>query len=169
MKAKDALKTQYHFFYLTTKGNLSGVTAEDSLVQPSPGGNCTNWILGHVVSAHNGVMGLLNETPVWESEQLERAGSDPITSADVAIDWDAMVSHLIGSEDRCLAAIDALTDEQLDEGGFTDPFGNEVTRGEFLNLMAVHQNYHAGQLGMSRRLAGLPGVIRQPEPQGAEA
>ena len=45
----------------------------------------------------------------------------------------------------------------LDDEGFTDPFGNQVTRGEFLNLMAFHQCYHAGQLGLSRRLAGLPG------------
>ncbi len=68
-----------------------------------------------------------------------------------------------------MAALDGLTDAQLDEGGFTDPFGNQVTRGEFLNLLAVHQNYHAGQLGLSRRLAGLEGAIRAPRPAVAEA
>jgi uncharacterized damage-inducible protein DinB len=162
MNVKDALRTQYHFFYLTTTGNLDGINSEDSLVQPSPGGNCMNWILGHLVGAHNVVMGLVNEAGVWESDELARAGDKPITSLDGAIDWETMVTKLLGSEERFMASLDALTEEQLDDEGFTDPFGNSVTRGELLNLMSVHQNYHAGQLGLSRRLAGHPGAIRPP-------
>lgn len=166
MTGKDALKLQYHFFYLTAKANLEGMSAEQSLTQPSPGGNCANWILGHLVGAHNNVMGLANEAPVWETEDLART-AEPITSADQALDWDTMVSKLLASEDRLLAAIDGLTDEQLDEGGMDDPFGNPITRGQYLNLMALHQNYHMGQLGLSRRIAGLPGAIRAPQPQEA--
>jgi uncharacterized damage-inducible protein DinB len=168
MNAKDGLKTQYHFFYLTAKRNLEGLSAEDSVVQPSPGGNCANWILGHMVGAHNAVMGLVNQAPVWESEDLARAATEPITSAAEAIDWGTMVSKLLDSESRFMAGLDALSEEALDDEGFTDPFGNEVTRGEMLNLMAVHQNYHAGQLGLSRRLAGHPGAIRPPAAQAKE-
>ena len=162
MTGKDALKQQYHFFYLTAKGNLDGMSAEDSVAQPSPGGNCANWILGHVVGAHNAAMGLVNQAPVLESDDLARAATDPITSADEALDWDEMVSSLLDSESRFMAGLKALTEQQLDEEGFTDPFGNQTTRGALLNLLAVHQNYHAGQLGLSRRLAGLPGAIRAP-------
>lgn len=169
MNAKDALKTQYYFFYLTAKQNLEGIDAEASVRQPQPGGNCANWIVGHLVDVQNAVAGLVGEAPVWEHESLSELGDTPITGAGEALDWDAMVTGLLDSEDRVLAALDALSDEQLDEGGLTDPFGNEVTRGEFLNLLAVHQNYHAGQLGLSRRLVGLPGVIRAPQPAGAEA
>ena len=68
-----------------------------------------------------------------------------------------------------MTALDALTDGQLDDTGFTDPFGNEVTRRDISNLMVVHRNYHAGQLALSRRLAGLPGVIRAADPEQAEA
>ena len=170
MKAKDVLKAQYYFFYLTAKGNLDGLSAEDSVKQPSPGGNCANWILGHLVSAQNGVMGLVGEEPVWDDERVRGEGpARPITSAEEALDWDAMVSGLVASEDRLMAALDGLTEEQLDEGGFTDPFGNEVTRGEFLSLLAFHQAYHAGQLGLSRRLAGLEGAIRAPRRETATA
>ena len=167
MTAKDALKVQYQFFYSTAKQNLEGMSADHALVQPEPAGNCANWILGHMVGAHNGVMGLANAEPVWESADLARAGSEPITSAAQAIDWDTMVSRLLGSEDRLISALDRLTDEQLDDGGFEDPFGDPITRGQFLNLMAVHQNYHAGQLGVVRRIAGLPGAIRTPQSQEA--
>ena len=31
------------------KRNLEGLTHEESLVQPQPGGNCLNWIVGHLV------------------------------------------------------------------------------------------------------------------------
>jgi uncharacterized damage-inducible protein DinB len=143
------------------------VSAEDSIVQPERGGNCTNWIVGHLVRAQNGVMGLLDEAPVWESTQLERAHDTPIESPDQAIDWDVMVQKLLGSEERLMTAFEALDDERLDDQGFTDPFGNEVTRGEFLSILAFHQTYHAGQLGLSRRIAGLPGVIGAPQPQEA--
>lgn len=60
-----------------------------------------------------------------------------------------------------LAALGALSDATLAEG-MTDPFGNACTRAELLNLLAIHQCYHAGQLGMARRAAGLKGAILAP-------
>jgi len=162
MDGKDALKLQYGFFYRIAKANLDGITAAQSVEQPRPGGNCANWILGHVVGAHNHVMRLAKQEPVWEDPSLERASADPITSADEAIDWDTMVSRLLASESRLMAGLEALSEEDLDQGGFEDPFGNETSRGQLLNFLALHQNYHAGQLGMSRRLVGLDGAIRNP-------
>jgi uncharacterized damage-inducible protein DinB len=162
MDGKDALKQQYGFFYRSAKANLDGMTADQSVAQPEPGGNCANWILAHMLGAHNAVMKLAKQDPVWEDETLARAGSDPITSAADAVDWDTMVTRFLASEPRLLAGLEALTEDELDEEGFTDPFGNETTRGRLLNLLAVHQNYHAGQLGMARRLVGLPGAIRSP-------
>ena len=161
MKAKDALKTQYHLFYLTMKMNLDGMSADDALRQPEPGGNCANWIVAHLVAVQNAVMGLVNAAPVWDHEGLETSG-DAITSADQAFDWDVMVAKLLQSEDRFMEAMDGLSDEDLDQGGFADPFGNAVTRGELLNFLAMHQNYHGGQVALSRRLAGLEGAIRGP-------
>ena len=106
MKAKDALKAQFGLFYRTVKGNLGGVTAEHSVSQPERGGNCTNWIVGHLVRAQNGVMGLVDEAPVWESEQLERAHDAPITSAAEAIDWETMVGKPRDAEERLRSACD---------------------------------------------------------------
>ncbi len=161
MTGKDALKQQYGFFYLTLKLNLDGFGAEQSLEQPNPGGNCANWILAHTVSVHNAAMGLVNQEPVWDHEAL-LGRTEPVAGPGDAYDWDTMVSKLIDSEARFMAGLDALEESDLDEDGFTDPFGNATTRGELLNLLAVHQNYHTGQLGLSRRLVGLPGAIGNP-------
>jgi uncharacterized damage-inducible protein DinB len=38
----------------------------------------------------------------------------------------------------------------------------DTTRGGMLGLLAVHQCYHAGQLGMARRGAGLRTAILAP-------
>jgi hypothetical protein len=134
MNGKELLRTQYQFVYRTAKLNLDGFGAEASVQQPPNGANCANWILGHLVGAHNSAMRLVGQEPVWDSADLDRTKKGPVTSWADALDWDTLVSKLLASEARFMA-------------------------GHFL---AVHGNYHTGQLGMSRRLAALPGAIRAP-------
>ena len=169
MNAKDVLMTQYGLLYKVVGANVTGLSQDDSIKQPEPGGNCSNWILGHLIGSHNRALELLGEEPVWADESLARARKEPITGDDDAIEWDTMRDRFLGSQDRCLAAIERLTDEELDEGGFSDSFGQECTRGEYLSLLVFHGNYHAGQLGLSRRLAGHPGVIGSPKAQAQGA
>jgi uncharacterized damage-inducible protein DinB len=161
MNARDLLVHQFDIIYATAAMNLAGMTQAHSLVQPAAGGNCANWILGHLINVHNGVMALAGATPVWESEQLARAGFAPITSEAEAIDWEAMVEQFLASRDRCLTALDALTDEALADE-VPHPFGGACTRAELLATLAYHQAYHIGQLGVARRTAGLPGAVRAP-------
>ena len=159
MHVKQALKSQYSLFYRTVAMNTEGMTHQDSLIQPEPAGNCANWILGHLIMAQNMIMAANGEAPAWESDTLDNAGEDPIIDGSQAIDWDTARAKLLASQNRCLAAIENLTDEQLDEGGYTNPLGGEITLGGLINFLAYHQAYHAGQLGMSRRLAGYESAI----------
>jgi hypothetical protein len=159
---KEMLVTQFGFMYGTLELNLEGLDTEDSLVQPRPQGNCANWILGHLVWAQNGVNGILGEAPVWDDPSLDRDWDEPIRDASEALDWDALRTEMLSSKPRVLAAIGGLSAEELEEGGFTDPFGTERTRAGMLAFLAFHQIYHAGQLAVSRRLAGKSGRIRQP-------
>lgn len=161
MDTKASLLRHFSLLYDTAAMNLEDMSAEHSLARPEPGGNCANWILGHIVSVHNDLMALVGETPVWESEQLARAGFDPIEDPAKAIDWDELKERFLGSRERCLAALAALTDEELAEQ-LEDPFGEPTSRAGLLTLLAFHQTYHAGQLGVMRRVAGLPGAIKGP-------
>jgi uncharacterized damage-inducible protein DinB len=161
MTMQEALAQQYGFIYKVTATNLEGMTPEQSLAQPSPGGNCANWILGHLTNVQNGVMQALGEKPVWDSDELARAGIEPITGREVAIDWNTLRDRFLGSRERCLAAISSLSDKGLAES-VPHPFGSTCTRAELLNLLAFHQAYHVGQLGMSRRIAGLEGAVKGP-------
>ena len=168
MTLQASLARHFDLLYASAAANLEGMTAGESLARPHPGGNCANWVLGHLVNVHNGVMGVLGEPLVWESEQLARAGFDPIESLEDAIDWDAMTERFLGSRERCVAAIERLSGEALAEQ-LVDPFGERTTRGQLLTLLAFHQAYHVGQLGVLRRVAGLPGAVKGPGQEEAEA
>lgn len=161
MSAQKSLAQHFGLMYQVTAANLEGMTQQHSLAQPSRGGNCANWILGHLTNVHNGLMQLLGEKPVWESEQLQRASFDPIDAPDQAIDWSTLRERFLESRERCLAAISRLSDDQLAET-VPHPFGGTCSREELLNVLAFHQTYHAGQLAMARRAAGLEGVIKGP-------
>src|SRR5262245_48226703 len=79
MKSQQMIAHQFDLVYRMIADNVGGMTAEQSLAQPSPGGNCANWILGHLTNVQNTVMRLVGEEPVWESDQLSNAGWEPIT------------------------------------------------------------------------------------------
>jgi uncharacterized damage-inducible protein DinB len=161
MTAAALLSHQLRVLHVVAAQNLEGMSPEDSLVQPPGGGNCANWILGHLVNVHNNLAGVLGVEPVWESPDLERAGPEPIRSEEGAIPWDALVDRFAASEDRFAGALDALTDDQLAEVIPTDAFG-DTPRGTLLATVLFHQTYHAGQLATARRLAGHEGAIRIP-------
>lgn len=161
MKQQESLVQHFGMMYQVAGANLKGMTQEHSLAQPAQGGNCANWILGHLTNVHNGVMSLIGEQPVWESDQLRRAGFDPITGPPNAIDWDTLRERFLDSKERCLAAVSRLSDQALAES-VPNPFGGTVSRVELLNVLAFHQTYHVGQLALARRAAGLDGVIKGP-------
>jgi len=161
MKTQEMVAKHFGLMYQTAAANLDGVTHEQSLAQPPQGGNCANWILGHLMNVQNGVMRLLGEKPVWESDQLARAGFVPITRTTEAIDWKVLRDRFLGSRERCLAAISALSDDAMAES-VPHPFGGTCSRAELLIILAFHQAYHARQLAMSRRIAGLEGAVKGP-------
>jgi len=167
MNTQESIAHQFGLMYRVTASNLERMTPEQSLAQPSPGGNCANWILGHLTNVQNGVMQLVGEKPVWESEQLARAAEEPITGRGNAIDWETLRDRFLGSRERCLKAISGLSDKALGEE-VPHPFGGKTTRAELLYVLAFHQAYHAGQLAMSRRSAGLEGAVKGPRQAQAQ-
>src|SRR5262245_53765095 len=166
MKIQPLIAHQFDLVYRMIADNVEGMSAEQSLAQPSPGGNCANWILGHLTNVQNGVMRLVGHEPVWESEQLAHAGWEPITGPKPAIAWDTMRDRVLGTPEHCVAAITSLSDETMG-AEVPHPFGGTTSRAELLSLLAFHQGYHAGQLAIARRVAGLEGVVKGPgQPKG---
>ena len=162
MTTTQILKLQLDFVYTSVEANTAGMSAEDSLAAPESGGNCANWILGHLTHVQNRLHALLGAAPAWIDESLERDWDEPIDGPDTALDFMAMREAFLDSKARCLEAMESQTPEALAEDGFPSPFGGMATREWILAVLTFHQAYHAGQLAVARRVAGYAGVFKQP-------
>jgi uncharacterized damage-inducible protein DinB len=159
----DILKRQHQGVDRTVKINLAGITHEESLIQPRPGGNCINWVLGHLLSIYNQALPLLGQQPVLDQPTITRyaRGSDAITDPAEARRFDELMTAWDETVKRIDIALAGLTPEALDRpappGGQADP-GDTVR--DTLSVLMFHQGYHAGQTGVLRRLVGKAGAIK---------
>src|SRR5215218_10000734 len=82
------LRHQVGMVHGVVRMNTAGVTQQDSLAQPHPGGNCLNWVLGHLMWVYDSMLPLLGQEPVMPAKALDRyaRGSAPITDAAEARD-----------------------------------------------------------------------------------
>lgn len=148
-------------FSLTARGvgaNLEGISDEESRRRPPNGGNSINWVVGHIVSYRQLTLELLGEEPVWPKERTEAYGRG--SSGDVPGDQVLPLARLMEDLQATTAAIgkrlEALPDDALETPG-PNP---KQTLGQRLAFLSFHESYHAGQIGLLRRLAGKPGAIR---------
>lgn len=142
--------------------NLKDVTHDESLVQPEPGGNCLNWVVGHIVASRDQLFPMLGEEPVLPAEvgARYRRGSAPVRNAAEARPLPELVAALDRSQEKLLGAIG-----RLDAARLSAPLevkglpGNPSTLFEALASFNFHEAYHVGQSGVLRRIAGKPGAI----------
>ena len=137
------------------KVNVEGLSHEESLLQPGSGANCLNWVAGHVVANRNHILELLGEAPIWDQPAYEeyKRGSKAIESGEKARPFDSIVTDFGRSQERILAGLARLKDEDL-----AAPRGKD-TLGGSLHFLHFHESYHIGQTALLRRLAGKPGAI----------
>jgi len=145
------------------KKNLEGMSHEDSLSQPLPGGNCANWVLGHIVRTRNNLVPMVGGTAVFPREMFDKYEADPITDASDALH----LSELLAAYDKLsgplLEGFGNLTAEQMAAPAPFSPTGNpDETLGSLLATTTFHEAYHAGQLGILRRLTGREGAFKSP-------
>lgn len=145
--------------------NLAGVTNEESLRAPHPGGNTMNWIVGHVVRTRNQALGLLGETPLFDDADFSAYGAGHPNATRLPLDelkrrFDALGPALD-------SALKRTTPQQLSTAAPFSPTGNpHETVGTLLASIAFHEAYHLGQTGLSRRLLGKAGALLAPGEAG---
>ena len=151
----ELLQTLFDVNQRVLHRNVSGLTQEDSLIQPPEGGNCLNWIAGHIVATRNGLLKLLGEEPIWSSEDeaLYKRGSKPIQDGSRAKALSAILADYDRSQERLRAGIARLTPQAM-EG----KRGDDVL-GESLHFLHFHEAYHIGQTALLRRMTGKEGAI----------
>lgn len=158
----DALITQLGFTRFVIAKNTEGLTHSDSLVQPGPGGNCLNWVLGHIVASRSGLLELLGREPIWDAGKKERyeTGSPPMTDPEPAIPFEMILEDFERCQEPLVAGLRQLSPERLAEKApFSPTNDRNETVGSLVTGFVFHEAYHAGQTGILRRLIGKDGAI----------
>jgi uncharacterized damage-inducible protein DinB len=131
-------------------------THADSLLVPAYGGNCLNWVLGHVLISRHRVLHLLALDPLWTAEKIDlyETGSEPIEGRR-ALSFEGLMADLAGTTEQITGG--------LGEKSFADmarelPKKSEgqdpQTVGQALLGLYWHESYHIGQMELLRRVAG---------------
>ncbi len=157
----ELLADQLSYNHRVVKVNTEGLTHDDSLAAPAGGGNCLNWVLGHVTTSRNGIAKLLGLEPIWDEQRAAPygRGSEPI-SAETALPTKEILADFAASQKTILPALTALTDEDLAVKSPISFFkGDEETVGSALAAFVFHETYHIGQSGILRRAAGKEGAM----------
>ena len=64
-RPRTSRKNQLGYLHSILKGQTADLTQDDSLFQPPGGGNCANWLVGHVVTSRNQMLEMLGRPPIW--------------------------------------------------------------------------------------------------------
>jgi hypothetical protein len=148
MISQQLLKTLYEDSYAHVKQQIEGIKHQESIYQPPFGGNCVNWILGHIIVARCNFMMMLEIPSIWDMAQcrLYIPGSIPITGENDAILFETLCVDFDNTQEQLLMALDQVLKEKLQETS------GEKTIGEHLAFYNSHEAYHAGQLELLRQM-----------------
>jgi uncharacterized damage-inducible protein DinB len=143
--------------------NVDDLTHAESLHSPQPGGNCLNWVVGHLDHINELMLGLLGQPAVLGEAALARyqRGSAELHDPGEALPLEKLLSVWDEQWTRIDKGLTALTPERFDAlAGFSPRNKADETVGTLLTALLFHQAYHTGQTGVLRRLAGKEGAIR---------
>lgn len=136
--------------------NVEGITHEESCAAPAGGVNSLNWVLGHIMMERDVILRLLGGTPLWSEAEaapyLRGTNGRPDASSARPL------SEIMDALDRSHTAIQERLNA-MRPAGFEEATA-KGTIGTDLAFLQFHESYHAGQVGLLRRLLGKEGIIK---------
>lgn len=160
---QDVMREQMRTIHRILLLNCNGITQEESLIQPQPGGNCLNWNVGHLVWANENTLAVLGAAPVLRKESLQRyaRGSEALRNPAEALPLEELLTAWDEQCARIDSALAALNADRLSEPAPYSPRKDpNETIGSLLSILIFHQASHTGQTSLLRRIAGKDGAIR---------
>lgn len=125
--------------------NLEEISNEESLASPDDKVNTINWVAGHLVNSRDDLLEDVGRERILQPEYAEYYGrGKKLPGPDAAIDIDTIKKDY-----------ERLTDELnkiLAEG--------DDEKDQRVAFFMFHESYHAGQLGILRKLLGKEGKMQ---------
>jgi len=134
---------------------VGGLRHVDSLIQPQPGGNCLNWLMGHLVGNLQIILDVLDAPRLSGVPDYKRYGygSAPVTGdAPDVVPLETLVAHYGLLSNAICTRLELMSEAQFEEE--IEHFMGKVTRGWAAFFFFFHNTYHLGQLEQLRNLAG---------------
>ncbi len=133
----------------------NGLTQQDSLLQPQPGGNCLNWVMGHLLTNQVEIIQALGGASPFEAADIARypRDSEPVKGEEQGV---LPLSKLISMYDQGHEVIVQLLGSMA-EADFEKEIvvrERKTTLGWRVFFLHFHHTYHIGQLEYLRQLAG---------------
>ena len=152
------LINQFRFNQMTLTTLLADVSQEESLQPLGEGINCINWLLGHLLANRGRMMTSMNAEPEWYAEYMRiYLPREPHYPANAKSKEDMLRTLNTSLVELALAlkafepSLSKPTDQlpHLKTGTWSDRIGSFI----------CHEAYHMGQIGLSRRVMGKPGLF----------
>ena len=151
------LTTLFGYNYELVMRQTEGLSQAQSLLAPSFGGNCVNWLVGHLISSRMRALLLLDEPPLWdEARRLPyRSGAPPLDSTDPGcLPLAELRAAFACSQERLLCGLSRVPAERLSQ-----PSGyQQLTVGDSLAYIHFHEAQHVGQILALAPLMGAASV-----------
>lgn len=131
------------------------LTHADSLIQPSFGGNCLNWVLGHLAENRDHILELLGEPPqIGALGTRYKRGSERMTAPDDStLRLEEILAWLDRAQEHIATALGRM-DEAALAREITTSNNRTATIGQRVFFLYFHETYHVGQTELYRQLAG---------------
>ncbi len=156
----DAIVTQFNICRRSVHRNLEGVSHDESMRRPEPGGNSANWVLGHLVSTRSRLLARFGEQPVLDEGSTASYARGSDGNIERGVPLEELLAALDRSQPLLVERLNRFSDAELSaKSPFSSPAGPDATLGQALAAMAFHEAYHVGQLGILRHLTGKSGAI----------
>jgi uncharacterized damage-inducible protein DinB len=136
--------------------NGAGLTPELAAKRPANGVASAAWIVGHLINARRRIVklvgGMVLEEPAWE-QHYARGGP----GATAHLDWPGLVAAFQATDQDLKVAFQQVVD--WDRPTINPALGTDQPLEQVLSFLFMHECYHLGQIGLIRKLHGLPGAI----------
>jgi len=160
MDSRGALKLGLMSSQNIVEGYLGDLSDADLLVRPVPGSNHIAWQMGHLLNAERWMIDLVCPGSMPELPASFRDGySNDTASSDDPSKFLTKAEYLEqfhAVRKATLAALEKVTDEQLDQPAPAKLQHFLPTVGHVFSMQGTHWMMHAGQWSVIRRKLGKP-------------
>ncbi|MEL7627138.1 MAG: DinB family protein [Anaerolineaceae bacterium] len=143
MITKEDFKSLFETWQSIIDVQTEGLTREDLLLQPKPGGNCMLWILGHMAESMKDLTVELGGSTPKGYDVYERFArtSEPLLGDEPGLpDLAKIRADYAALSNLACQALDEQSDDYFKEPGWSG------TKGATILFLSFHMSYHSGHV-----------------------